>query len=115
MPGFRCLQRRRRIAGMRVWPEEIIGSGGAASSINHSDVLEALSRALKKTEESYLDVADKMVMENPELALMGSCVLVMLMKGEDVYVMNVGDSRAVLAQKAEPDYWLGKIRQDLES
>ncbi|KAG4974021.1 hypothetical protein JHK85_031576 [Glycine max] len=90
------------------------GSGGAASSINHSDVLEALSRALKKTEESYLDVADKMVMENPELALMGSCVLVMLMKGEDVYVMNVGDSRAVLAQKAEPDYWLGKIRQDLE-
>jgi hypothetical protein len=55
-----------------------------------------------------------MVMENPELALMGSCVLVMLMKGEDVYVMNVGDSRAVLAQKAEPDYWIGKIRQDLE-
>jgi len=90
------------------------GSGGAASSINHADVLEALSRALRKTEESYLDVADKMVMENPELALMGSCVLVMLMKGEDVYVMNVGDSRAVLAQKAEPDYWLGKIRQDLE-
>ncbi|RZB74584.1 putative protein phosphatase 2C 4 isoform B [Glycine soja] len=90
------------------------GSGGAASSINHSDVLEALSRALRKTEESYLDVADKMLMENPELALMGSCVLVMLMKGEDVYVMNVGDSRAVLAQKVEPDYWLGKIRQDLE-
>ncbi|XP_020214467.1 probable protein phosphatase 2C 4 [Cajanus cajan] len=89
------------------------GSGGT-SSINHGDVLEALSRALRKTEESYLDVADKMVMENPELALMGSCVLVMLMKGEDVYVMNVGDSRAVLAQKAEPDYWLGKIRQDLE-
>ena len=28
--------------------------------------------------------------------------------------MNVGDSRAVLAQKVEPDYWLGKIRQDLE-
>ncbi|KAL2328751.1 hypothetical protein Fmac_022178 [Flemingia macrophylla] len=89
------------------------GSGGLGS-INHGDVLEALSRALRKTEESYLDVADKMVMENPELALMGSCVLVMLMKGEDVYVMNVGDSRAVLAQKAEPDYWLGKIRQDLE-
>lgn len=89
------------------------GSGGA-SSINHGDVLEALSRALRKTEEAYLDVADKMVMENPELALMGSCVLVMLMKGEDVYVMNVGDSRAVLAQKADPDYWLGKIRQDLE-
>lgn len=45
-----------------------------------------------------------------ELALMGSCVLVMLMKGEDVYVMSVGDSRAVLGKKAEPDLW----RQDLE-
>ncbi|KAJ6837833.1 putative protein phosphatase 2C 23 [Iris pallida] len=33
------------------------------------------------------------------LALMGSCVLVMLMKGEDVYLMNVGDSRAVLGRK----------------
>lgn len=61
-----------------------------------------------------MDIADKMLMENPELALMGSCVLVMLMKGEDVYVMNVGDSRAVLAQKADPDYRLGKSRQDLE-
>ncbi|GAB4860163.1 Probable protein phosphatase 2C 4 [Ancistrocladus abbreviatus] len=82
--------------------------------INHSDVLKALSQALKKTEDAYLDIADSMVVENPELALMGSCVLVMLMKGEDVYVMNVGDSRAVLAQKQEPDLRLGKIDQDLE-
>ncbi|XP_054815987.1 probable protein phosphatase 2C 4 [Prosopis cineraria] len=90
------------------------GSDDCTNPINHSDVLEALSEALRKTEESYLEIADKMVLENPELALMGSCVLVMLMKGEDVYVMNVGDSRAVLGQKAEPDYWLGKIKQDLE-
>jgi len=37
--------------------------------------------------------------ENPELMVMGSCVLVMLMKDEDVYIMNVGDSRAVVAQQ----------------
>ncbi|CBI30559.3 unnamed protein product, partial [Vitis vinifera] len=85
-----------------------------AAAINHSEVLKALSRALKKTEESYLDIADKMVMENPELCLMGSCVLVMLMKGEDVYLMNVGDSRAVLAHKSEPHLWLRKAHQDLE-
>lgn len=77
---------------------------------NHTEVLKALSQALKKTEESYLNIADLMLMENPELALMGSCVLVMLMKGDDVYVMNVGDSRAVLAQKKEPNLW----SQDLE-
>ncbi|CAN6828274.1 unnamed protein product [Brassica oleracea] len=50
-----------------------------------------------------------MVEENPELALMGSCVLVTLMKGEDVYVMNVGDSRAVLARK--PNVVVGSKRQ----
>lgn len=61
--------------------------------INHKDVLRALKQALKKTEEAF----DLTVDENPELALMGSCVLVTLMKGEDVYVMSVGDSRAVLA------------------
>nr|XP_043611112.1 probable protein phosphatase 2C 4 [Erigeron canadensis] len=89
--------------------KEYVNSNGSDSA-NHSEVLKALSRGLKKTEESFLDIADQMLDENPELALMGSCVLVMLMKGEDVYVMNVGDSRAVLAQKPEPDLW----RQDLE-
>ncbi|CAD6215226.1 unnamed protein product [Miscanthus lutarioriparius] len=63
---------------------------------DHLAVLKALARALRKTEKAYLDVADKMVGEFPELALMGSCVLAMLMKGEDMYLMNVGDSRAVL-------------------
>lgn len=112
---WKCEWDRERLELDRRLKEQLSGGdGGDDNSVNHSDVLEALSRALRKTEESYLDVADKMVMENPELALMGSCVLVMLMKGEDVYVMNVGDSRAVLAQKAEPDYWIGKIRQDLE-
>ncbi|XP_074277214.1 putative protein phosphatase 2C 4 [Silene latifolia] len=66
----------------------------------HSDVLKALSDALRKTEEAYLDIADKMMKENPELSLMGSCVLAMLMIGEDIYLMNVGDSRAVLGRKS---------------
>ena len=106
---------RERVELDRRLKEQLNRSGSDGSrAINHSDVLKALSQALRKTEEAYLDIADKMLVENPELALMGSCVLVMLMKGENVYLMNVGDSRAVLAQKSEPDYWLGKIRQDLE-
>ncbi|KAL6145987.1 hypothetical protein ACLB2K_056670 [Fragaria x ananassa] len=83
-------------------------SNGVAAA-NPSDVLKAISEALRKTEEAYLDAADKMVTENPELALMGSCVLVMLMKGDDVFLMNVGDSRAVLARKADH-----KIKRNLE-
>lgn len=73
------------------------------SENDHLAVLKALARALRKTEEAYLDVADKMVGEFPELALMGSCVLAMLMKGEDMYLMNVGDSRAVLGTMGSLD------------
>ncbi|KAI3450407.1 hypothetical protein Pfo_007072 [Paulownia fortunei] len=109
--AWRCEWDRERLELDRRLKEQLNKNTSIATgATNHADVLKALSQALKKTEEAYLDLADKMVMENPELALMGSCVLVMLMKGEDVYVMNVGDSRAVLAKKKEPDLW----SQDLE-
>lgn len=112
---WKCEWDRERLELDRRLKEQLSRSGSHdGRSINHCDVLKALSQALNKTEEAFLDIADKMVVENPELALMGSCVLVMLMKGEDVYVMNVGDSRAVLAQKAGPDYRIGKVQQDLE-
>ncbi|XP_050228988.1 probable protein phosphatase 2C 4 [Mercurialis annua] len=85
-----------------------------SNEINHYDILKALSKALKKTEDEFFEIADKMAEEKPELALMGSCVLVMVMKGEDVYLMNVGDSRVVLAQKCDTDLRLRKGNQDLE-
>lgn len=108
---WRCEWDRERLELDRRLKEQFNKSrSNGVGTANHGDVLKALSQALKKTEEAYLDIADKMVMENPELALMGSCVLVMLMKGDDMYVMNVGDSRAVLAQTKEPDLW----SQDLE-
>ncbi|KAI4315145.1 hypothetical protein L6164_027987 [Bauhinia variegata] len=66
--------------------------------VDHDSVLRALSRALEVTELAYLDMTDKVLDTNPELALMGSCVLVVLMRDENVYVMNVGDSRAIVAQ-----------------
>ncbi|ESQ49132.1 hypothetical protein EUTSA_v10022396mg [Eutrema salsugineum] len=78
--------------------------------INHRDVLRALQQALEKTEEAF----DLTVDENPELALMGSCLLVTLMKGEDVYVMSVGDSRAVLARRRPADVGGKKMQKELE-
>lgn len=65
--------------------------------VDHKLVLSALSRALEVTELAYLEMTDKVLDTNPELALMGSCLLVVLMRDEDVYVMNVGDSRAIVA------------------
>ncbi|KAL9678168.1 hypothetical protein QQ045_016007 [Rhodiola kirilowii] len=60
-----------------------------------------MSRALHMTEAAYLDITDKFLDRNPELALMGLCLLVVLMRDEDVYVMNVGDSRAIVAQSKQ--------------
>ncbi|KAK6126159.1 hypothetical protein DH2020_040137 [Rehmannia glutinosa] len=96
------LDRKLREKLSHLGSDGILGSNNT-TTVNHLGVLKALSEALRKTEASYLEIADMMLMENPELALMGSCVLVMVMKGDDVYLMNVGDSRAVLAQKAEND------------
>ncbi|KAK7395302.1 hypothetical protein VNO78_15853 [Psophocarpus tetragonolobus] len=79
--------------------EGVEGMNGIDSEkvgLSHSDVLQALSEALKKTEDAFLKTVDEMIGHDPVLAMMGSCVLVMLMKGQDVYLMNVGDSRAVL-------------------
>ncbi|KAK8306753.1 hypothetical protein V6Z11_D03G147700 [Gossypium hirsutum] len=82
---WKCEWDRERLELDRKLKEQLSRnkSGGSRPMvINHGDVLKALSQALMKTEEAYLDIADKMLMENPELALMGSCVLVMLMKGK---------------------------------
>uniref|UniRef100_A0ACD5TYG4 Uncharacterized protein n=1 Tax=Avena sativa TaxID=4498 RepID=A0ACD5TYG4_AVESA len=74
-----------------------------AARRRHGEVLDALARALRRTEEGYFAEAEARAASCPEMAMMGSCVLVVLMKGADVYSMNVGDSRAVLAHRAEPD------------
>ncbi|KAL5818018.1 hypothetical protein ACOSQ3_026396 [Xanthoceras sorbifolium] len=87
---------RRIRGGGSVWDRERLeldrklnkNNNNKAQGIIHIDVL-------KKTKESFLKTADKMVMENPELALIGSRVLVVfdescLMKGEDAYVTTAG-------------------------
>ncbi|XP_024995765.1 protein phosphatase 2C 29-like [Cynara cardunculus var. scolymus] len=69
--------------------------------VDHQLVLRAMSKALEVTELAYLDMTDKVMDQYPELALMGSCLLAVLMRDEDVYVMNLGDSRAIVAQHDE--------------
>ncbi|GJW82473.1 phosphatase 2C 29-like protein [Tanacetum coccineum] len=78
------------------------GSMKKVGPVDHELVLRAMSRALEVTEHAYLDMTDKVMDQYPELALMGSCLLVALMRDEDVYVMNLGDSRAIVAQHEEP-------------
>lgn len=73
------------------------------SGVDHNAVLRAMARALERTEEAYMEMVENNLDKNPELALMGSCVLVMLMKDQDVYVMNLGDSCVILAQERPND------------
>nr|XP_043637553.1 protein phosphatase 2C 29-like [Erigeron canadensis] len=75
--------------------------------VDHELVLRAMSRALEVTELAYLDMTDKVMDQYPELAVMGSCLLVVLMRDDDVYVMNVGDSRAIVAQQQEQPQEVG--------
>ncbi|XP_073303664.1 protein phosphatase 2C 29-like [Primulina huaijiensis] len=75
-----------------------IGRKRKVGVVDHELVLSAMSRALEITERAYLDLTDRVLDRYPELALMGSCLLVVLMRDEDVYTMNVGDSRAIVAQ-----------------
>lgn len=74
-----------------------------SGNVDHNAVLRAMAQALKSTEEAYMEMVENALDINPELALMGSCVLVMLMKDQDVYVMNLGDSRAILALERPND------------
>lgn len=88
--------------------ERVVESSGPirrckSGIVDHDAVLRAMARALEHTEEEYMEMVEKDLDKNAELALMGSCVLVMLMKDQDVYVMNLGDSRAILAQERPND------------
>ena len=69
-----------------------------AGTVDHELVLKAMSNGLEATEQAFLEMTEKVLETNPELALMGSCLLVALMRDDDVYVMNIGDSRALVAQ-----------------
>ncbi|KAF3658952.1 hypothetical protein FXO38_12910 [Capsicum annuum] len=70
--------------------------------VDHELVLRAMYRALEVTELTYLDMTDRVLDRYPKVALMGSFLLAALMRDEDVYVMNVEDSRAIV-EKYEPE------------
>ncbi|KZV45963.1 protein phosphatase 2C 29-like [Dorcoceras hygrometricum] len=89
---------RRSLLSAKLYQGLANGPKDKGRVVDHESVLSAMSRALEMTERAYLDLTDRVLDRYPELALMGSCLLVVLMRDEDVYTMNVGDSRAIVAQ-----------------
>ncbi|XP_037431814.1 probable protein phosphatase 2C 31 isoform X2 [Triticum dicoccoides] len=96
-------ERKPAKRGQTEHPEKNNSAMSGGSPTIHQRVLRALGQALRETEEAFFKAAEEGAADNPEIGLMGSCVLVMLMKGENVYVMNVGNSRAVLARRPWPN------------
>lgn len=66
-------------------------------------VLDGLRQALVQTERDFLEKVELEMHERPDLVMVGSCVLVVLMYGRNLYTMNLGDSRAVLATSKAPN------------
>ncbi|PHT81369.1 hypothetical protein T459_14384 [Capsicum annuum] len=62
-----------------------------------------VTKGVEENKSSHVEIFNMRMIENSELALTGSCVLVMLLNDKDVYLTNVGDSRAILAQNFDLD------------
>ncbi|CAA0817493.1 Probable protein phosphatase 2C 40 [Striga hermonthica] len=60
-------------------------------------VLSRLQHALDQAENEFLHMVEQEMDERPDLVSIGSCVLLVLLHGKNLYVLNLGDSRAVLA------------------
>ncbi|KAK3010482.1 hypothetical protein RJ639_012701 [Escallonia herrerae] len=60
-------------------------------------VLDSLQRALSQAENDFLHMVEQEMEDRPDIVSIGSCVLVVLLHGNDLYTLNLGDSRAVLA------------------
>lgn len=65
-------------------------------------VLDGLRQALIQTECDFLEKVEQEMQERPDLVMVGSCVLVVLLYGRNLYTLNLGDSRAILATSKPP-------------
>ncbi|KAK9276761.1 hypothetical protein L1049_006297 [Liquidambar formosana] len=62
----------------------------------HCGVMDCLRRALAQAESDFMYMVEQEMEDRPDLVSVGSCVLVGLLYRNEFYVLNLGDSRAVL-------------------
>ena len=67
----------------------------------HEKVRTTLDLVLRETEEAFFEATEQGATENPEVGIMRSCALVMMMNGKDIYLMKGGDSCVVLATRRD--------------
>ncbi|CAN4104715.1 unnamed protein product [Withania somnifera] len=64
-------------------------------------VLNSPEQALIQAENDFLHMVEQEMDNRPDLVSIGSCVLVVFLLGKNMYVLNAGDSQAVLATNGE--------------
>ncbi|KAJ1407642.1 PPM-type phosphatase domain [Sesbania bispinosa] len=77
-------------------------SDASHESFSHV-VLDSLQQVLNQVENDFLCMVEQEMEERPDLVCVGSCVLLVLLHGNDLYTLNLGDSRAVLATHSTDD------------
>ncbi|GMP76590.1 hypothetical protein CsSME_00033199 [Camellia sinensis var. sinensis] len=85
----------------------------SSHSFKHK-VLDSLQRAVNQAESDFLYMVEQEMEDRPDLVSVGSCVLVVLLHGKDLYTLNLGDSRAVLATCGEGVGMNGKKLQAIQ-
>ncbi|GKB71891.1 probable protein phosphatase 2C 40 [Tanacetum coccineum] len=73
-------------------------------------VLDSLQRSLNQAENDFLYMVEQEMEDRPDIVSVGSCVLVGLLQGKDLYIMNLGDSRAVLASDDDENKGLKAVQ-----
>ncbi|ONK58690.1 uncharacterized protein A4U43_C09F15670 [Asparagus officinalis] len=71
--------------------------GGILSEAFRVGVLDCLVRALAQAESDFMYMVEQSMEDRPDIVSVGSCVLAVLLHGQELYILNLGDSRAVLA------------------
>ncbi|XP_055818309.1 probable protein phosphatase 2C 40 [Solanum dulcamara] len=64
-------------------------------------VLKSLEQALFQAENDFLHMVEQEMDDRLDLVSIGCCVLVVFLHGKNMYVLNLGDSRAVLATHSD--------------
>lgn len=90
--------------------------------------VEVIKKAFQATEDGFLSVVSRQWPLKPQIAAVGSCCLVGIICGGNLYVANLGDSRAVLGRlvkatgevlalqlSAEHNASIESVRQELQS
>lgn len=82
-------------------PSDRLSTGSVTEHISvtsfKQSVLYSLQHALNQAETEFLHMVEQEMDDRPDLVSIGSCVLLTLLHGKNLYLLNLGDSRAVLA------------------